>query len=281
MDKEKEEEMVEPDSCFNEKLPNTPYTIRGYSRSGVGTIVQIPELGWAFDCGMIPDGTTRIKEVFITHNHLDHTLCAPFILSLIETNAPVHFHMPDVMVTPFKEYITSVADLIFLDEPSEKKKKFLSLVLMNGISPDECAEFCTDDNHFVRTFKTFHTSSSIGYAIYELNAEGNFEPLLIYTGDTKADWIETSVGEIASTFKAIITECSFLSYHPNSKKYNHTCWEALERYVRKWTSTTFVLIHTSLRYDHHKDTNNYMSLDSFRKYNNYKNLLLPSRNYID
>ena len=268
--------MVEPESCFNERLPNTPYTIRGYSRSGVGTIIQVPELGWAFDCGMVPD-MSPIKEVFITHNHIDHVLCAPFILHIIKNDSPVHFHMPNAMVTPFKEYITSVADLAFMDRPPEDKKQFLSLVLMHGIPTDRCEEFCTDKKHFVRSFKTFHTPISIGYAIYELNEEDVFEPLLIYTGDTKADWIEASVGDIASSFKAIITECSFLDYHPNSDKYNHTCWESLEPYVRKWTGTTFVLIHTSLRYDYHKDTKKNISIEMFKKFNSYKNLLLPTR----
>lgn len=269
--------MVEPDSCFNQGLPNTPYTIKGYSRSGVGTIVQIPELGWAFDCGMVPD-TTPIREVFITHNHIDHTLCAPFILNLIDKEIPVHFHMPEAMVAPFKEYVTSVADLAFFDKPPDRKKKFLSLVLMHGISSERCEEFCTDKNHFVRSFKTFHTNSSIGYAIYELNSGGIFEPLLIYTGDTKANWIESSVGEIASTFKVIITECSFLDFHINAEKYKHTTWDSLEPYVRKWPLTTFVLIHTSLRHDHHKSSKISLSLDKFKKDNRrYKNLVIPTR----
>ena len=268
--------MIEPDSCFNEKLPNTPYSIRGYSRSGVGTVVQVPELGWAFDCGMVPD-MTPVREVFITHNHIDHVLCAPFILYLDAAGAPVHFHMPSPMVAPFKEYITSVADLAFAGKPSEAKKRFLSLVLIHGIPTDRCDEFRTDERHFVRTFKTFHTAFSIGYAIYELNERGAFEPLLIYTGDAKADWIEASVGDIAAGFKVIITECSFLDYHPNCDKYNHTQWKSLEPYVKRWSETTFVLIHTSLRYDHHKDTKKDISLEMFKKYNNYKNLLVPTR----
>lgn len=267
--------MVEPDSCFNEKLPNTPYTIKGYSRSGVGTIVQVPELGWAFDCGMVPD-TSQVKEIFITHNHIDHVLCGPLIVAFARAGAHVHFHMPRQMAGPFREYFYSVAELAFFGKPPEEKRKFLSLVLIHELSSDKREEFYIDRTHFARTFKTFHTESSVGYAIYEMNSSGSFEPLLIYTGDAKGDWIRSNVEEAAS-FKVIITECSFLEPHPNVEKYNHTCWDNLEPYVRMWQSTTFVLIHTSLRYDHHKRNKGCMSLEVFKESIPYKNVLIPMR----
>src|ERR1700690_2761475 len=62
-------------------IPTRRFTIEGRSRAGNETFFRIRELGLALDIGRCPDIIVGIREVFITHAHLDHALGVPFYAS--------------------------------------------------------------------------------------------------------------------------------------------------------------------------------------------------------
>jgi len=75
-------------------------------------------------------------------------------------------------------------------------------------------------------------------------------PVFAFLGDTtpaplvaEPDWLRDGI-------PVVITECSFLhaEHKPQADRTKHTVWADLEKVIRKWPRTTFVLMHFSLRY---------------------------------
>jgi len=75
-------------------------------------------------------------------------------------------------------------------------------------------------------------------------------PIFAFLGDTTTAPLEAEPEWLRQGIPVVITECSFLyeEHAAQATKTKHTCWTELEKVVRKWPKTTFVLIHFSLRY---------------------------------
>jgi len=76
-------------------------------------------------------------------------------------------------------------------------------------------------------------------------------PIFAFLGDTTAATLAADPEWLQDGIPVVITECSFLyeSHRAQAAKTKHTIWSDLERVVRKWPRTTFVLTHFSLRYN--------------------------------
>ena len=75
-------------------------------------------------------------------------------------------------------------------------------------------------------------------------------PVFAFLGDTTAATLASEPQWLKDGIPVVITECSFLyeSHREQSIKTKHTIWQDLEKVIRKWPKTTFVLTHFSLRY---------------------------------
>ncbi|KAK1751796.1 beta-lactamase-like protein [Echria macrotheca] len=75
-------------------------------------------------------------------------------------------------------------------------------------------------------------------------------PIFAFLGDTTTAPLEAEPAWLRNGIPVVITECSFLyeEHRAQAAKTKHTCWGDLERVVRRWPRTTFVLMHFSLRY---------------------------------
>lgn len=75
-------------------------------------------------------------------------------------------------------------------------------------------------------------------------------PVFAFLGDTTAATLATEPQWLKDGIPVVITECSFLweEHRDQAVKTKHTIWADLEKVVRKWPKTTFVLMHFSLRY---------------------------------
>ncbi|KAK5654195.1 hypothetical protein OQA88_7626 [Cercophora sp. LCS_1] len=75
-------------------------------------------------------------------------------------------------------------------------------------------------------------------------------PIFAFLGDTTAATLASEPEWLKEGIPVVITECSFLyeSHHAQADKTKHTAWVDLERVVRKWPKTTFLLTHFSMRY---------------------------------
>ncbi|KAK5989432.1 tRNA 3 endonuclease-like protein [Cladobotryum mycophilum] len=75
-------------------------------------------------------------------------------------------------------------------------------------------------------------------------------PIFAFLGDTTAETLAAAPSWLQGGIPVVITECSFLydEHKAQADKTKHTAWCDLEKVVRRWPSTTFVLTHFSLRY---------------------------------
>lgn len=75
-------------------------------------------------------------------------------------------------------------------------------------------------------------------------------PVFAFLGDTTAATLAAEPQWLKDGIPVVITECSFLyeEHRQQAEKTKHTIWADLEKVVRKWPKTTFVVMHFSLRY---------------------------------
>ncbi|TDZ16859.1 tRNase Z TRZ1 [Colletotrichum orbiculare MAFF 240422] len=75
-------------------------------------------------------------------------------------------------------------------------------------------------------------------------------PVFAFCGDTTAATLAAEPEWLRQGIPVVITECSFLydEHDAQAEKTKHTKWKDLEKVVRKWPETTFILIHFSMRY---------------------------------
>ena len=85
------------------------------------------------------------------------------------------------------------------------------------------------------------------------------KPIIAFLGDTTTKtleeepmrgWLEGNKDKGVPPLPVVITECSFLyeEHRAQAEKTKHTLWADLEKVVRKYPATTFVVMHFSLRY---------------------------------
>ncbi|KAL2760047.1 hypothetical protein ACRALDRAFT_1079075 [Sodiomyces alcalophilus JCM 7366] len=75
-------------------------------------------------------------------------------------------------------------------------------------------------------------------------------PMFAFLGDTTAATLAADPPWLRDGIPVVITECSFLyeEHRKQAEKTKHTYWGDLEKVIRKWPKTTFVLMHFSMRY---------------------------------
>lgn len=75
-------------------------------------------------------------------------------------------------------------------------------------------------------------------------------PVFAFLGDTTAETLASEPEWLKKGVPVVITECSFLyeEHRTQAAKTKHTIWGDLEKVIRRWPQTTFVLTHFSMRY---------------------------------
>ncbi|KAF4781046.1 hypothetical protein HER10_EVM0006409 [Colletotrichum scovillei] len=75
-------------------------------------------------------------------------------------------------------------------------------------------------------------------------------PVFAFLGDTTASTLAAEPEWLSQGIPVVITECSFLydEHDAQAEKTKHTKWKDLDKVVRKWPKTTFILTHFSMRY---------------------------------
>jgi ribonuclease Z len=76
-------------------------------------------------------------------------------------------------------------------------------------------------------------------------------PIFAFLGDTTTQTLAAEPAWLQEGIPVVITECSFLyeKHRAQAEKTKHTLWSDLEKIIRKWPRTTFVLTHFSMRYE--------------------------------
>lgn len=148
--------------------------------------------------------------------------------------------------------------------------------LTHPVSPGDVVPLRRTDNITALAFACDHTVPCLGYVfqkttkklkpeyaslsgqeIKRLKQEEKVEvtapvttPIFAFLGDTTAKTLADEPEWLKQGIPVVITECSFLyeEHRAQATKTKHTLWSDLEKVIRKWPKTTFVITHFSMRY---------------------------------
>jgi ribonuclease Z len=196
--------------------------IIGYSVAGEETVVAMPQLDVCFDIGKAPDQIIPIKNVLLTHGHMDHAAGIAYYLSQrnfcgISTGTIL---APKNLIKPMKDIIDAWSRL-------DGNKIPANLV---GVKPGD--EYRIKPNLIARVFPTKHSKGSVGFSVIEKRKKLKPEytgltgpqivglkkqgveidyplefPIVTYLGDTQ--YVDFSQLKYIVESKILIAECTF------------------------------------------------------------------------
>lgn len=259
---------------WNQKwsIPNTSWTIMGYSRASHRTGFYIHELSLMIDAG--PQLSLFPETILITHCHADHIASLPFMLLGKDDKRSVNILVPKNTKVLLENYIVSLFSAnMGKDVKITKITKFAKFTGIEG--GDQINHVSNKHNLIIETFQCIHDVPTIAYGlnlkknilkeeyreligntdeIVKLKKSGVIiteeiiKKCIIFVWDTTIEIFEKY--PIILTYPVIMVECTFITDddYELSFKRNHIHWKSLRPYVVNNPTITFVLVHFSLRY---------------------------------
>jgi ribonuclease Z len=199
-------------------------TVEGYSRAAVQSYWRIPELKLGFDLGAHPWEFMGTPTWMISHAHLDHVAGIPLHVSRrrLMKMAPPRLLMPAYMTKTVRRMLDSFESL-------DRGKMPCELI---GLTAGD--EFELSRELVVKTLRTTHTVTSMGYVIFERRNKLKAEfrdlsgeqirdlresgteiteeirvPIIGYTGDTSPRGLDDN--PLFYEVKILITEMTFVA----------------------------------------------------------------------
>lgn len=261
------------------KIPNTYFTLTGYSWAARNTSFYIPEMKIMLDCGVeheyIPD------HVFITHGHCDHSKNIPNTIIQLsnykikqQQKKKVNIYVPIEIVGYVKNYIDAFY-VMSKNNPTHDAHNKYNLIPVETNTRIQIA--IRNTKYIVEIIKCFHTVPCVGYGFIEvrnrlkseykgisrqelvnlkktgIEIQEEYEhAMFCYLGDTN-EWVYTNkeTSETLKKYSVIISECSFIdtSQIEQAKKKKHIYIENIDEIIKNNLNKTFILYHFSDRYD--------------------------------
>jgi ribonuclease Z len=257
------------------KIPNTPWTICGYSRAAYRTGFNIEQLDILLDGG---GQCNSAKHIFITHTHGDHIATLPF--SLINPDVNMEGFIKPVVYgpEPARSHIHNYITSLFTTNAMSYNDNLMKLV-EDSYTYKGYSSACVDRINIKNTdydleiFMCDHGITTISYGFSSISNKlkdeykgksGTELKTLRLSGVTITNEVSTKkFAYICDTsikvlkwhpnilnYPLVFIECTFL--YPdeldNAAKTKHIHWLHLRDYVINNPNTLFVLIHFSLRY---------------------------------
>jgi ribonuclease Z len=257
------------------QIPQTDWTIKGYSRSGDKTFFYVPQADIAIDAGLVEG--SQASCVFLTHTHSDHSYDIEYMASKPE----VRIFLPKEVAPYLDEYITARRRLNHVGNYNPALRKAHHII---GVEKDQRVYWGENDKYEVRVLACVHSIACVGFAFSEKRKrlkpeyealkqqylqEGKAKEFGIFIGQKKKEEVveesyyhalwahlgDTTTAVFAENpclfdYPTIFTECTFLlpEHLAYAEERKHTHWELLKPIVVAHPEIQFVLIHFSLRY---------------------------------
>jgi ribonuclease Z len=237
--------------------------IEGRSRGGDRTWFRVQPPGLAFDVGRGALELSGVRDVFVTHGHLDHCLGVPFVLSYRARHGggSTRIACPRPLAAPLARWLEGAAEL----EASRYDYEIAPMEPGDRLEVGPGLE--------VEAFATHHVVPSLGYHLRrerrhlreqyqgtpgsELAAlkqrgveieERVEEDWLSYCGDTAATVLDEEPRLLSS--RVLLLECTFLdaAHQELARRYGHIHLDDLAARVDRFRNEHLVLCHLSRRH---------------------------------
>jgi len=234
----------------------------GYSVAGEETVVAIPQLDVCFDIGKAPDQIISIKNILLTHGHMDHAAGIAYYLSHRNFcgQSAGTILAPENLLGPMQQIIDGWGML-------DGNKVPANLV---GVKPGD--EYQIKPNLFARVFPTKHSKGSVGYSVIEKRKKIKPEyaklkgpqivelkrqgieidypleiPIVTYLGDTQ--YVDFSQLEYISQSKILIAECTFyeVEHVRRAEAGKHMHIDEFAGLLEKLENEYIIITHTTQR----------------------------------
>ena len=237
-------------------------TLCGVSIAGEQTAVAVSELDICFDIGLCPRAALACGHVCLTHGHMDHAAGLAYYFSQREFQgmAPGTVLLPKQIAKPVKQMLKAWDGI-------EGK-----------VSPREIVPMADGDeyeirrNLRVRTFRVPHTTTALGYLVYERREKLLDEyhgltgaqiielknknipitrsvevPLVCYLGDLELEGLQWT--DMMRQAKILIIECTFFEDdHQHRARFGqHVHLVDLIKLLKQLQNEHIVLTHLSRR----------------------------------
>lgn len=237
--------------------------IEGGSRAGEETWFRVSPPGLAFDAGRGPLSLAGVREIFLTHGHLDHALGVPYLLSRRALEHPEgrRVYCPAEIADDLRALIAAAERLERTSYPFE----------LVPLAPGDRVEM--GRGLAVEAFASAHVVPSLGYhllrrrrhlgesyrhlaadEVVALKRRGIAveeeieERWLSYCGDTGPRVFDTQPELFAS--RVLMVECTFLTerHRERAREFGHLHLEDLAERQERFANEVLVLYHLSRRH---------------------------------
>lgn len=247
-------------------IPNTPWKIRGYSRSAFRTGFYLPDLDLMLDAG--PQNFNHPSTIMITHTHIDHIASLPF--TMIGSEEILQVYGP----SDARKYVESYIGAMFEANSLTKIDKMDHIFQYHPLKPGTIFPITLNKNDLeIEVFECDHTIPTISYGISQIKQKLKPEyrglpgkelgtlrksgtqithqvttKSLAYVCDTSIKVFDLNPNLLS--YPTIMIECTFFlpDELENAGKTNHIHWEQLKPQVLAHPEINFILFHFSQRY---------------------------------
>ena len=179
------------------------------------------------------DAMAAIDHIFLTHAHLDHVTCIPFLLDSVASRRtrPLVVHAQDATLAVLRTHLFNNAlwpDFTAIPSP---EKPYLRFELLPP------GEEVTLDGRTLRSIPVSHSIPAVGYLL------GNGRASLAFSGDTSSTDLFWQVLNNCTDLRQVIIETSFTDEEEKlSRLSGHLCPRLLAQELAKFKRAASVYI---------------------------------------
>lgn len=237
--------------------------LEGLSIAGEETWFRVEPPGLAFDVGRGAPELAGIRDLFVSHGHLDHALGVPYALSQGRRH-----HLPGRRVLAPRPLLPALSALLRAAEQMEGTRYDVELI---GLEPGD--RVAVGQSFLVEAFATEHVVPSLGYHLIEqkrrlLPALAGLPTLEIAARARRGEVVDEPAEDLRLTYcgdtaaevfareprlfeaRVLLLECTFLTAEHRDKgaRFGHLHLEDIARVAARFENEAIVLHHVSRRY---------------------------------
>lgn len=249
-------------------LKHKNLNIEAVGIGGIESCYMLPQYQVAFDAGRCPYELVDMKQIFLTHGHLDHSAGLPYYFSQrsLKKLPPGEAFVPE----PLAEQLRSILKIWHDIEGFEYE------IRIHGVAPGEKIYIRKD--LYIQPLEAYHRVPAQGYVMVRLttklkkqylglpgekikelkeNKEDIFEviekPVFAYSGDTSIEFLENN--ELARKAELLILECTYIDEKrpvSRAREWGHIHLDEIVNKKELFENEKIILTHFSKRYRAHE-----------------------------